>query len=250
MKTPTHHKALIIALTLATVPLVSGCYFQARGVVTPPRVAVDVRPPTPPTGRIVVRAEAPAPPAVTVSASARADGSSTAPAPAPSAPATPSTPELEYAAQPTYTTVSPAPASQTLAADQVVSITVPSPPPTPPSYAVSDIPPMRSGFTWIPGHYVRLDATWVWRPARWEVDRTGQVWVEPEYDEGRRVWTPGHFETRRIRDDRMRPEPRPQDLLPIPAPSAVSQLPAPPPAPRVDLDAEARVRVGASVRIR
>mgnify|MGYP003574388637 FL=1 len=63
---------------------------------------------------------------------------------------------------------------------------------------------------WIGGYYQWNGARWEWMAGRLENARPYHDWVAPRYDAARHLWYRGHWELRRMSDDRIRPLPSPE----------------------------------------
>lgn len=226
MKKSTVPTTFYPALFLVLLPLVSGCYVSARGVVRPPRISVRASVPTPPTVTIHGTAGG----SNTVMASAEHTSSATA---TPAEPPAPSITVEEGFTLVTATEVQPA--------------SVTTAPPPPPSTATTEQPATRPGYIWVRGSHEWTGTRWSWRPARWVVDVPDHIFVPGQYNENNHVWIGAHWEDRRVRDEHIQRPPRPQDLIHVEAPRVAvtpPELPRPP-----QLNGRVNVRVGASASI-
>ena len=224
------------ALLVALLPITSGCVLHARAAIRPPRaVIVTADIPAPPSGTGVVGSTHRTSGTVAVGSSHRTNGTVAAGSPqSSSGTVTASTETAANSSSAANTTGSGVALGR---AQSIYEIAVPAPPPEPPRNRIVAPPAPRVGYLWVEGHFVRVNARWVWQRAQWVTARAGQVWVSPRYDRTRGVFVRGHWETLQARDeDRYRPLP-----VPDPAPSMT--------APRVSTDVRTNASASASFNV-
>lgn len=109
-------------------------------------------------------------------------------------------------------------------------VVVQTAPPRPPASAVVMAPSARPGYVFVRGHHQWTGHRWVWVAHRYVPARAGYTWVQPRFDQARRVWVNGHWVRAGVvvRPAPVR-RPPPRRVVVRPAPP---RRPPPPPRPR------------------